>query len=111
MLRQLREIIIRRQQCQVMTNAEPAQQSVNRADLHAALAAMIAEVGSGNVVLTIRGQQWKRGKAINDLVASFRAGSINDQTLVSTNKLNVGIALSCNQIRCPIPACRQDQAC
>jgi hypothetical protein len=65
--RDWREVMVRRQQQQVMANAELGEQCVDRADLYARTSAPIAQVRRANVVVAIRDNERQCGELCDDV--------------------------------------------
>lgn len=57
-----------------MANTKLSEKSIDRADLRAAPAAAISQLGCIDVIVAIRHQYRNGGKPVDDLVAGFRSG-------------------------------------
>jgi len=65
----MEEVVVGREQGQVMAYAKLGQQGINRAHLNASPTAGIAQPRSVDVILPIRADQWQGGKAFDDVLA------------------------------------------
>lgn len=74
MLGRRAEIMVRAEQYQVVLATQVYEKGVDRAKLHTASAAAVAEVGRVDVVIAIRLQEPKRAESFDELVARLRAG-------------------------------------
>jgi hypothetical protein len=63
------EVPIRTQQNQVIPDAEPREERIDRTDLHAAATAGIAKLCRGDVILALRHDQWQRRETVEDLLS------------------------------------------
>ena len=63
------EVVVGRQQAEVMANAKLCQQSVDGADLNTCATAAVAQLSSVDVVLTVRAEQWQGGETFDDVPA------------------------------------------
>lgn len=75
------EVLIRRQQRQVVVNAKLCDQRVDRADLEATTPAGVAQLRGGNVIRPAGREQRKRREAIDDRFARFGSGKTLQQFL------------------------------
>jgi len=71
MLRHVAEILISRQQCQIMPHTQLRQQRVDSPGLNATGSTQISQSCSGSVILTVWHDQRKGREAIDDLIAGF----------------------------------------
>jgi hypothetical protein len=60
------KILVRRQHDQLMADSELREERIDRPHLNAASPAAISQFRRGDMVLPIRGEQWKRAEAIDD---------------------------------------------
>ena len=67
------EVRVCSEHCELVANAELGEQGVDRADLYAASAAGVSQLGRLNVVLAVGNQQGKGGKPLDDPVPRARA--------------------------------------
>jgi hypothetical protein len=74
MARGQREVVVRRQQLQVVADAKLREQRVDRADLNASASALITQVSCADVVFAIRDDKRQRSKPLDDV--SVRAGPV-----------------------------------
>ena len=64
-----REVRVRRQQCELVADAERGQERVDRPDLHAAAPATVTDLRRSNVVRAIGKEERQRREALDDAVA------------------------------------------
>jgi hypothetical protein len=58
------EILVGREQCQIVSDAQLGQQSIDSADLYASPAAIIPQLGGPDMIVAIGTQERKRGESI-----------------------------------------------
>src|SRR5213592_2333848 len=75
------EVVVGREQGQVMPYAKLRQQRINRAHLNAGATTAIAQLRSVDVILPVRAEERQCGKALDDVLASARAGETLKQFL------------------------------
>ena len=75
------EVVVGREQGQVMTYAELRQQGVDRAHLNACTTADVAQLRSVDVILPVRAEERQRGKTLDDVFACTRSGETLKQFL------------------------------
>ena len=67
------EVMVGTQHDELVSNAELCEERVDRADLQAAAATVVAKVGRSCVILALRHDQRQRSESIDDLLSRFRA--------------------------------------
>lgn len=77
----VREVRIRGQQQEIVSNAKLRDQCIDGPDLNTALSASIAKFCSGDVILPVGIEQWKGCEALNDLLPRLGAGKPLQQFL------------------------------
>jgi hypothetical protein len=70
----VREIGVRRQQCEIVADTQLRYQRVDRSALDTSPPAFGTQRSCGHMILTVRYQQWKRCESLDDLIARFRTG-------------------------------------
>ena len=75
------EVVIGRQQRQLVTNAELRNQGVNRANLQARATTAISQFRGIDVILSVRGQKRQRHEPVNDIFTRPRTGESLQQFL------------------------------
>ena len=63
------ETTVGRQHPQIVPQAEPCQQGIDRSDLHTRAAAMVAQFRSFDMVFAIGAKQGKGGEAVDNVLA------------------------------------------
>ena len=77
----MQEVVVGREQGQVMTNAKLRQQRVDRAYLNAGPTTGVAQLRGVDVIMPIWADNWQRGKSLDDVLARARAGETLKQLL------------------------------
>jgi len=75
------EIVVGREQGQIMPYAKLRQQRINRAHLNAGATTAIAQLRSVDVILPVRAEEWQCGKSLDDVLARARASETLKQFL------------------------------
>ncbi len=100
MQRHVAEILISRQQCQIMPHAQLRQQRIDGPDLNATGSTQISQSSGGNVILAVRHDQRKGREAIDHLIAGFWSGESLQQLLQNqAGRHNMVASLDCTQER------------
>ena len=81
MSRRKDEIVVGRQQHQVVANAQLRDDRVDRANLQAGATTAIAQFRGLDMIQPIRSQEGQRRKAVNDVLSRLRAGKSLQQFL------------------------------
>jgi transposase len=69
----LLEIPVRTQHHELIPDAESGEERIDRADLKAAAATVVAKIRRGNVIFALWDDQRQRSESIEDLLSRFRA--------------------------------------
>ena len=67
------EVLIAREQFEIVLDTELGEQSINRSNLDSAASAMISKFGGMNVIVAVRHDQRHGRKTLQDLRACFRS--------------------------------------
>lgn len=73
MVRDVMEILVRRQHCQVMAYAQLSQESIDGSNLHAVSSTAIPKLRRCDVIVAVWDEQGDGGKPIQNLIAGLRA--------------------------------------
>ncbi len=77
----MQEVIVSGQQGQIMTYAKLSQQGVDRANLNSSSTTGVAQLGSIDMILSIRSDERQRGKPLDDVLARARTSKTLKQLL------------------------------
>src|SRR5947209_16057071 len=106
------EIAVGTEHREVVPDTELREERIDRSDLKAAPAALVAKVGSGDVVFALWHDERQRGEPIEDLCSRFRAAEPLEKFLKDqASRENRSLALKrvCEEVEIwvavlPIPA-------